>query len=355
MKLKNHRIFLVTGGAGYIGTHFVEAWLASPSFQNDRLVVVDNLSTGHGELIDELAMRDSFAKFGSRVTLIKHDLLDQVGLNEIFKEHHPDAVLHFAAKISVAESVEKPDLYFQNNVVGSQHLIAAMKTTECRKIVFSSTAAVYGMVTTREPILENAELKPINPYGDTKLAIENAIRDAGERWNLNSIILRYFNASGASPSGVIGEWHEPETHLIPLLLESVVAGKTPLKLFGTDYETRDGTCVRDYIHVSDLASAHLLALQQLLGDEFQGTEVYNLGTETGTTVREVIEAAEKVCQKKVLIEEHPRRSGDAAMLVASSKKATLELGWVPQHSKIEEILKTAYHWQQKLAEKQPKS
>jgi UDP-glucose-4-epimerase GalE len=354
MKLKNHRLFIITGGAGYIGSHFIEAWLQTPQFQNDRIVVVDNLSTGHAEFITLLNAEDPFAKHGPRVSLETLDLLDSTALTTLFQKHIPDAVLHFAAKISVAESVEKPDLYYQNNVVGSQNLLKAMQASGCKKMVFSSTAAVYGMVTKQAPLTEDDELKPINPYGENKLAMENAIREAAKTSNLQSVIFRYFNASGASPNGKLGEWHEPETHLIPLLLDSVVSGKAPLKLFGTDYETRDGTCVRDYIHVSDLASAHLLGLTRLLNDEVSGSEVYNLGTETGTTVREVITTAEKVCQKKVQVEEHPRRAGDAAMLVASYQKAKKILQWEPTHSSIETILSTAYSWQKSLQSRSQK-
>jgi len=348
--MKNHRIIFVTGGAGYIGSHFVEAWSADSRFQNDRLVIVDNLSTGHAEFVDTLVANDPLAKHGPRITLEKIDLLDYAALEATFQKHRPDAVLHFAAKISVAESVANPELYRRNNVEGSENLLKAMRVHGCRKIVFSSTAAVYGMTSKTEPLTESDTLQPINPYGETKLAMENSIRAAAREWGLQAVIFRYFNASGASPSGRLGEWHEPETHLIPLLLESILGQKAPLQLYGTDYPTRDGTCVRDYIHVNDLADAHVRGLDRLLNDETDGAEVYNLGTETGTTVCEVIAAAEKVCEKKAAIEEKPRRPGDAAMLVAGCAKATKTLEWRPRHSQIEEILNTAARWQRKLSE-----
>lgn len=343
MALNPSRTFLITGGAGYIGSHFIEVLLADARFLHDRLVVLDNLSTGHIELLNALDP----ARL--RITFENADLLDPAALKIIFEKYRPEAVLHFAAKISVAESVEKPDLYYQNNVVGSQNLLAAMRAVNCKKIVFSSTAAVYGMVTKQEPLTEVDLLQPINPYGQNKLAMELSIREAATQWGLNSVIFRYFNASGASSTGKIGEWHEPETHLIPLLLESVVAQKAPLKVFGNDYDTRDGSCIRDYIHVSDLADAHLLGLMRLLDQQVTSSEVYNLGTENGTSVLEVIKAAEKVCAQKVKIETHPRRPGDAAMLVASSQKAKKTLGWTPRHSQIEEILRTAYEWQKKIS------
>jgi UDP-glucose-4-epimerase GalE len=344
-------VILVTGGAGYIGSHFIESWalhVRDHAFPH-RIVVLDDLSNGHFEIIQRLdAVFQSH--YIAPVIFEKVDLCNLKEVHAIFEKHQPELVVHFAGKISVAESVEKPDFYHQNNVEGSENLLSAMREFQCKKMVFSSTAAVYGNEGSSSPILESASLAPLNPYGITKLKIEQSIAAASEEWGLQGVIFRYFNAAGASISGQIGEWHEPETHLIPLVIESALSAEAELKLFGKDYPTRDGTCVRDYIHVTDLAMAHILGVGRLLKGEVKDTEVYNLGTEQGTSVQEVIDAVQKIIGKKVKVREYPRRSGDAATLVASSAQAKKVLGWKPVHSEIETILRTAEVWFQSLKE-----
>ena len=335
---------LITGGAGYIGSHVALQLIKDPQFSNDQFVILDSLVMGHLEFVKVLQAEAKKLSL-PEVLFEQVDLLDPQGLSEVFEKHRPRAVLHFAARISVAESVQNPELYFKNNAEGSLNLLHAMQKSGCKKIVFSSTAAVYGKVDQVEPLAENLPLLPINPYAESKVQIENALREAAKQWELQSVIFRYFNACGASLTGVLGEWHEPETHLIPLILESVIAQKK-LSVFGNDYPTRDGTCIRDYIHVEDLAEAHRLGLNRLLGFEVEkiSSEVFNLGTTSGTSVLEVISAAEKVCEKKVFIEFYPRRAGDAAVLVASNALAKKVLGWEPKYSDMETIIKTAYEW-----------
>jgi len=344
---------LITGAAGYIGSHFVEALIDSGAFSEGavlpQLSFLDDLSTGHVEFVNALKAH-ALQKGFPDPNFYQVNLLDVDGLNKVFASALPDAVLHFAAKISVAESVERPEFYFENNVKGSKNLLTAMKAFGCKRIVFSSTAAVYGKVLdpvlAHHPLLESTAFNPINPYGESKLQMENAIREAHAEWGLNSVIFRYFNAAGASPRGSLGEWHEPETHLIPLLLRAAISDRS-LQVYGTDYDTRDGSCVRDYIHVSDLASAHLLGLSKLLKNEVSGSTVFNLGTATGNTVLEVIHAAEKVVGSAIQFEVHPRRAGDSAVLVADSSRARKELGWDPIYSSMENILKTALQWERR--------
>ena len=343
---------LVTGAAGYIGSHFVESLLRSPLWQRraPRLVLLDDLSTGHREFIDALAGLATQSGFPAPV-FEKLSLIDAPSVSATLLRHRPSAVVHFAARISVGESVANPGLYFLNNVEGSKNLLQAMRAAGCGRMIFSSTAAVYGTVTdpalASRPLDEDTPLAPINPYGETKLRIERELAAASVDWGLKSLVFRYFNAAGASPSGLLGEWHEPETHLIPLLLRSIASGSA-LRVYGDDYPTRDGSCIRDYIHVSDLASAHLLGLERLIDDSAFAGGVFNLGTEAGTSVLEVIRAAEAVAGKKVLFEVHPRRAGDSAVLVAASKRAREMLGWNPVHSGIETILKTAQAWEHRL-------
>lgn len=346
---------LITGGAGYIGSHFVESCLRARS--DVQLVILDNLSAGHIEFVHELqALARSLGR--PEPLFEQVDLLDADALDALFALHKPELVLHFAAKISIAESVEKPELYFKNNLIGSQILLQSMQNHGCKKLVFSSTAAVYGMVQSSDPITEAHPVAPINPYGESKLKMEEAIQQANREWGLNAIIFRYFNACGASSTAKIGEWHEPETHLVPLLIDSVLAGH-PLNLYGNDYPTRDGTCIRDYIHVSDLAEAHLLGVERLMKSSQPNSsllksrtseysaevQVYNLGTESGISVLEMIHAAERVTGKQVQYKISPRRAGDAAVLVASSAKAREELGWRARNSSPLTILKTALGWQ----------
>lgn len=338
-------VVFVTGGAGYIGSHFLEQWTRSASEYLDpcQLVVLDDFSGGHHEILDVIDHEFRKAYLPS-LRIEKVDLCDFSRLKSLFEEYQPAMVVHFAGKISVAESVANPGLYHRNNVEGSENLISLMREFGCKKMVFSSTAAVYGNVEGSEPISESHPLGPLNPYGHSKLSIEQAMEEASKSWGLQGIVFRYFNAAGASSSGLIGEWHEPETHLIPLVIESAMGGSAELKLFGTDYPTRDGTCVRDYIHVTDLAQAHILGLARLAKSQVNGVEIYNLGTENGTTVREVIDAVRKVTRKPVTAVECERRPGDAPFLIASQNHAKSVLGWKPIHSDIETILRTAMNW-----------
>lgn len=344
-------VVFVTGGAGYIGSHFLDHWsrVARDYLEPCRIVVIDDFSGGHHEIVAILDHEFRRCYLEPPVVEVA-DLCDGDRLKSLFEKYRPKMVVHFAGKISVAESVSHPEIYYRNNVEGSENLLFLMREYGCKKMVFSSTAAVYGNVEGSQPITEHHPTGPVNPYGDTKLRIEKAMGEAAIEWGLQGIVFRYFNAAGASISGLIGEWHEPETHLIPLVLESALGGAAELKLFGTDYPTRDGTCVRDYIHVTDLAQAHILGLARLAKDQVQGVEVYNLGTENGTTVREVIEAVKKVTHKPVQAIECERRPGDAPFLIASQAAAKSVLGWQPIHSDIETILRSAKNWQLRLNE-----
>ncbi len=346
---------LITGAAGYIGSHFAEALIGQGVLSDGPLDLhfLDDLSTGHREFLDRLvALAES--KGLPRPKVYEASLTDAPALERAIEQAEPEAVLHFAALISVAESVQKPELYFRNNVEGSQNLLRSLQKVNCRRLVFSSTAAVYGNppdpAVASRPLPESTALAPVNPYGETKLAMERAIEEASRAWGLNAVIFRYFNAAGASASGGFGEWHEPETHLIPLLLRAASRGEK-LKVFGSDYATRDGTCIRDYIHVEDLASAHVLGLERLMGGAVSAsgaTETFNLGTAQGTSVLEVIRAAEEVLGHPVGYEIYPRRAGDSAVLVADSTRAREVLGWEPKHSSMEHILRTAWGWERGL-------
>jgi UDP-glucose 4-epimerase len=315
---------LVTGGAGYIGSHTV-LYLKQ---RGEEVIVLDNLQKGHRDAVLD-------AEF------YKGDLKDAQLLDQIFKTHHIDAVIHFAANSLVGESVEKPLEYYDNNVIGTYHLVKKMIEHGVTKIVFSSTAATYGNPV-RVPIQEDDPTVPTNPYGDTKLAIEKMLKWADEAYGLKSVSLRYFNAAGADPEGRIGEDHTPETHLIPIVLQVALGQRVKVSIFGNDYPTEDGTCIRDYIHVMDLAEAHYLALQKLNHTNESG--VYNLGNGKGFSVKEVIETCRKVTGKEIPVEIAPRRAGDPAVLIASSEKAQRELGWVPKYPSLEEIITHAWNW-----------
>jgi len=318
---------LVTGGAGYIGSHTVRE-LARGGY---RVVVLDNLSKGH---------RASIAG----VDLIEGDTSDSGLLRELFQEREIRAVVHFAASSLVGESVLDPAAYYRNNVLGGISLLDAMASARVPCLVFSSTAAVYGEP--REvPIPEDHPAVPTNPYGATKLALEGAMRWYGGAYGIKYAALRYFNAAGADPAGDIGEDHAPETHLIPLVLKAAMGLLPALSVFGTDYPTPDGTCVRDYIHVNDLARAHVLALEALAAGAPSGA--YNLGNGNGYSVLEVIKAAESVTGRQVPVEYGSRRPGDPATLVASSEKAKRELGWRPNYADLSAILGTAWKWHRK--------
>jgi len=317
-------MILVIGGAGYIGSHTVRELL------NNRyeVVVADNLIYGHREAVDE------------RARFVHADLLDPYSLENLFKDHLIDAVIHFAAFAYVGESVHEPEKYYANNVVGTLNLLHAMLAHNVKKIVFSSTCATYGEPQ-YTPIDEQHIQVPINPYGRTKLMIEQIFSDYERAYGLEHIALRYFNAAGCSADGKIGESHTPETHLIPLVLKAITGERKDIKVFGTDYDTPDGTCIRDYIHVEDLALAHRLALEKLGG--YNGC--INLGTGIGTSVREIITAAEEVSGKKCPIEYAPRRAGDPARLFANNTKAKEILGWQPKYTNIKDIIQTAWNWE----------
>ena len=315
---------LVTGGAGYIGSHTAKA-LSRAGY---RPVTYDSLVYGHRHAV----------KWGP---FIEGDIADTAKLERVIKDEAIDAVVHFAAFAYVGESVTKPEIYFQNNVVGSLSLLDAMRHTGVKPIVFSSTCATYGMPD-RMPITEDTLQRPINPYGETKLMIERALAWYGPAHDIRSVSLRYFNACGADPEGEIGEEHDPETHLIPLILDAALGKRAAIDVFGTDYPTPDGTAVRDYIHVQDLADAHVKALAYL----FAGGETtqVNLGTGTGNSVREVIDAVERVTGRTVPKREVARRAGDPPELVADPSKANSLLGWQPAMSDIDSIIRTAWAW-----------
>jgi UDP-glucose 4-epimerase len=321
----NRLKFLICGGAGYVGSHMVR-YLGSK--QHD-VVVYDDLSTGHREAVT------------SEVAFVQGDIGDAAALSRLFAEHRFDAVIHFCARSLVGESVVKPYLYYGNNVANTLVLLAAMRDAGVDRLVFSSTAAVFGHPQA-DAIDETHPTEPINPYGHSKLMVERILADAARAYGLRSVALRYFNAAGADPSASIGEGHDPETHLIPNVLKAVLGQVAALKVFGADYETRDGTCVRDYIHVNDLASAHLLAIEYLADHE--GAFTFNLGNGEGFSVREVIAAAERVTGRAVPHEFASRRAGDPATLVASSLQARERLGWQPRITRLEDILASAWQW-----------
>jgi UDP-glucose 4-epimerase len=321
-KLKVFNI-LVTGGAGYIGSHVVKELLR----QGDQPIIYDNLQTGHREAVQS-------------AIFIKGDLSDPRKLKDTFQSHSIHAVMHFAADCLVGESVRNSLKYFNNNVRNSVQLVEIMNDLNVSKIVFSSSAAVYGEPE-RIPIAEDHPPFPMNPYGETKWIFEKLLEAFCAAEKLDYISLRYFNAAGADPEGDLGEDHFPETHLIPICLLAAMKGD-PISIYGVDYDTPDGTCIRDYIHVTDIAQAHILALERLR--EGGNSGVYNLGNGNGYSVREVIETVRKVTGKKVVAIEAPRRPGDPARLVASSKKISKELGWKPRYPDLETIVETAWQW-----------
>ena len=322
------RRILVTGGAGYIGSHMVR-FLMDAGYSP---VVFDDLSTGHVEFLLE------------GVPFIQGDLTRPEDVERAFSQFQFAAVIHFAGVIRVEESVIDPDKYLQNNVDGSRNLVEGCLKHDLKNVIFSSTCAVYAEGQ-GDKIKESFYLAPKSPYGMTKKQVEDILIDTGKTFGLNYIILRYFNACGAHASGQIGEWHEPETHLIPNIFRTVLAGKE-LTIFGNDYQTRDGTCVRDYIHLDDLCAGHLAALDLLLKGGSSG--IYNLGTECGATVLEVISAVEKASGRKVKYRFGPRRSGDLAFLVADASKAACELRWTAKKT-LSDAIHSAWKWEQKLA------
>jgi UDP-glucose 4-epimerase len=315
---------LVCGGAGYIGSHMVRHLRAN----GHEAVVFDNLSTGHRQAVGE-------------ASLVEGDLLDPAALATLFAAHRFDAVMHFCARSLVGESVQQPYAYYRNNVAGTLNLLQAMQAAGVERLVFSSTAAVFGNPQA-DLIDEDHPTAPINPYGASKLMVERMLADAATAYGLRSVALRYFNAAGADPAGTLGESHDPETHLIPNVLRAALGTGSSLKVFGDDYATRDGTCVRDYVHVNDLASAHLAALAFMGAHE--GAHVFNLGNGQGFSVLEVIEAARRVTGADIGFEVAPRRPGDPPVLVAASNRAREVLGWIPEFTDIGDIIATAWTW-----------
>ena len=316
---------MVCGGAGYIGSHAVREFLSA----GEEVIVVDNLSNGHRAAINPA------------VKFYECDIRDKSALKKIFAENEVEAVVHFAADALVGESVRLPLKYFSNNVYGMQILLEAMTECGVDKIIFSSTAAVYGEPE-RIPIDEGDKTFPTNPYGESKLIMEKMIRWVGAAHGVRYVSLRYFNASGAGEDGSIGEDHHPETHLIPLILQVPLGLRDHITVFGTDYPTPDGTCIRDYIHVIDLADAHLCALKYLRAGG--SSNIFNLGTGHGFSVKEIIDAAEKVVGREIKKEFGARRAGDPARLVASGEKARKILNWTPRFDDVEKIIATAWQW-----------
>lgn len=313
----------VTGGAGYIGSHQVRMLLD----QGYEVIVIDNLSTGHEDAIDERAIFE------------KADLRNKKEIVGIFNKYDIKAIIHFAALSIVPESMQKPLAYYDNNVYGMQELLSAMQECNIKNIVFSSTAATYGIHDVM-PITEEYDTKPINPYGETKLAMEKMVKWVKEAYGINYIVLRYFNVAGASLDGKIGERHNPETHLIPIIMQVVNGEREKLSVYGDDYNTPDGTCIRDYIHVLDLCDAHILAMESIINGGKSDT--YNLGYGHGYSVMEIIKATEKVINKSLPYSIEERRIGDPDELIASCDKIKSDLEWQPKYDDIEFIIKTAY-------------
>lgn len=321
---------LVVGGAGYIGSHMTRLLLNS----DYEVVVVDDLSTGHQKAID------------ARAVFRKANISDMAALNSIFEEYQIDAVMHFAARSIVAHSISNPIDYYKNNVAAPLNLLECMHDYGVDKFIFSSTAAVYGEPQTAI-IDENHRIGPINPYGRSKAMTEQVIMDCCAAYQLKAVVLRYFNAAGADPSGEIGEAHEPETHLIPRLCRLAFGENLPVTIYGDDYDTLDGTCVRDYVHVNDLAAAHVRALEYLHNNE--GFAVFNLGCGNGFSVKQVVEATERVTGVRLNLPTVARRQGDPSRLVASDQRAKAVLGWNRNMGSIDDIIQTAWNWHRRRA------
>jgi UDP-arabinose 4-epimerase len=315
---------LVTGGAGYIGAHTCKALAAA----GHTPVSYDNLIYGH----------EAAVKWGA---LEKGDILDSARLAQVIKTYRPAAVVHFAAFAYVGESVTDPAKYYRNNLAGTLSLLDAMRAHEINQIVFSSSCATYG-IPDKVPIPEDAPQRPINAYGASKMMVERILSDYGAAYGFKSVALRYFNAAGADLDGEVGEDHHPETHLIPLVLDAALGVRPNITIFGDDYETADGTCVRDYIHVSDIADAHVLALKAM--NAGAPSLAYNLGTGHGASVAEIIKAARVVTKREIRVVNGPRRAGDPAILIADSRRVRQSLGWSPRHADITGIIETAWNW-----------
>ena len=322
---------LVTGGAGYIGSHAVKALTTA----GRQVVVYDNLSAGH---------REAAIRAGrGAATLVEGDIGDTPRVREVLESHHIDSVMHFAAWLSVGESVRNPSAYYRNNVNGALSILDAMNAAGVKHFVFSSTAAVFGNPL-ETPIAEDHPRQPINAYGETKLAVERALPHYERAYGIRSIALRYFNAAGADPDGDLGEHHDPELHVIPRAIDAAY-GRASFQVFGEDYDTPDGTCLRDYVHVTDLASAHVLALDALRGGG--ASTVYNLGNGRPTSVRAILESIERVTGRRVPYAAAPRRDGDPAVLFATSAKIRRELGWSPEFEEVDTIVETAWKWRER--------
>ncbi len=325
---------LVGGGAGYIGSHMVKQLAAS----GHSVTVLDNLTTGFREL----------AKFGE---LVVGDIQDVNFLENLFKTNSFDGVLHFAANSQVGESVVNPSKYYQNNVSGTLNLLDVMVRHGVKHFIFSSTAATFGNPE-YVPIDEKHPQVPINPYGASKLMVERILQDYAAAYGLNSVCLRYFNACGADPEGHLGECHDPETHLIPIILQAASGRRKSISVYGRDYDTPDGTCIRDYIHIEDLCSAHALALTSLVEERLSGAQAFNLGNGTGFSVQQVIDVVSDIVAEdgcSLVVEEGPRRAGDPAVLVADAKQAREVLGWQPVYPDLNLIVRHAWAWEKKLA------
>ena len=316
---------LVVGGAGYVGSHMVKLLLE----REYRVATFDNLSTGYRDAV-----------LGGEFIL--GDLADKTQLDALFRANQFDAVMHFASFIQVGESVREPAKYYANNVTNTLNLLDTMQAHSVTKFIFSSSAAVYGEPI-HVPIDEQHPKQPLNPYGRTKWIIEQVLQDYDRAYGLRSISLRYFNAAGADPDGKLGERHEPETHLIPLVLQAASGRRANIQVFGRDYDTPDGTCIRDYVHVTDLCAAHLLALKRLLDGETSAA--YNLGNGNGFSVQQVIDAAHRVTGRDIPVEYAPRREGDPARLVADSTAARCALGWNPQLAELDTLIRHAWQWE----------
>ncbi len=328
---------MVTGGDGYIGSCCTLALLDS----GYDVLTFDNHSTGHAETSATISETKTKGKF---LGTVSGDLLNKKDLDDAFASYNIGAVIHFAALSQVAESVKRPDIYYRNNICGTMNLLDSMKDRNVDRIVFSSTAATYGEPE-YIPIDEEHPQAPINPYGKTKLAIERMMDDYGTAYGIRSVRLRYFNVAGADSECRVGEWHEPETHLIPNILKSTFGDGKEFCLFGDDYDTRDGTCIRDYVNVEDLADAHLLALEYLI--EGGKSDFFNLGTNEGSSVKEIFAECEKITGKKIPLNIKGRRPGDPAVLVADNRKAKRILGWNPRRT-LSDSIRTAYEWEKKM-------
>lgn len=318
-------MILLTGGAGYIGSH-ANKMLNDMGYET---VIYDDLSRGHRELV----------QWGH---FVQGDLTDKGFLRNCFRSYPIDAVMHYGALIEVGESVQSPSEFYRNNVVNTLNLLDVMVEYNVRHFIYSSSCAVYEPCS-RNPITEDHPLRPMTPYGKSKFMVEKILEDYAVAYGICYACLRYFNAAGADPSGALGEWHNPETHLIPLVLQTAAGMRDCIHIYGTDYNTADGTCIRDYVHVNDLAAAHILALEYL--QKSASSDVFNLANTRGYSVREVIESANKITGRPIRVVEKDRRAGDADILIGNSDKARKILGWTPQYPRLEEMIQTAWTWQ----------